>query len=108
MVIKRYADECKSWEGWGSFVVEERDCKDAVGGDGAEARRAAKDARLYRSTRGSSGPVWPASFFVTYENSVTITLSTQWHYCQHVNLRNLLGGMDAVSQFPFRIPVQIS
>lgn len=71
----------------------------AVGGDGAEARRAAKDARLYRSTRGSSGPVWPASFFVTYENSVTITLSTQWHYCQHVNLRNLLGGMDAFRSF---------
>jgi hypothetical protein len=32
MVIKRYADECKSWEGWGSFVVEERDCKEMLWG----------------------------------------------------------------------------
>ena len=32
MVIKRYADKCKRGEGVGSFVVEERDCKEMLWG----------------------------------------------------------------------------
>ena len=102
MVVKRNADECKSGEGGGSFVVEERDCKEMLWVGMVQRQGGQKRSRLV--ARGQ----WPSFFDLPSDDEIR-WFTTHSHIVNMSNLvyGNLLGGMDAFWQFPLRIPVQI-